>query len=243
MPPSSAPSTGRANPRGPAPTPPLCCARAWLGRNALRIYGVLAFAYLFAPIAYITVFSFNDGGKSNLVWRGFTLKNWANPCGAPGRLPGRRQQPEDRPHRPRSSRRSSARWWRSPWPGTGSAAGPPTNLLIFLPMATPEVVLAASLLTLFLQTGADRHHARHDDDHHRARHVLHQLRRGHGQGPDRRASTRGWSRRRRTCTRTSRRRSAGSRCRSSRRASPAARCWRSACPSTTSSSPTSTPAT
>jgi spermidine/putrescine transport system permease protein len=125
-------------------------ARRWLGRNALRIYGAIAFAYLFTPIAYITVFSFNDGGKSNLIWRGFTLKNWANPCGAPdvctavgnslkigviatlvATVLGTMVAFAIGRHRFR-----------------GRTA---TNLVIFLPMATPEVVLAASLLTLFLQ--------------------------------------------------------------------------------------------
>ena len=44
-----------------------------------------------------------------------------------------------------------------------------TNLLIFLPMATPEVVMGSSLLTLFLAIGrADRR----TDDPHRAHHVL-----------------------------------------------------------------------
>ena len=129
-------------------------ARRWLGANALRIYGVLAFAYIFTPIAYIAVFSFNDGGKSNLVWRGFTLENWADPCGAPevctavvnsvqigllatavSTVLGTMIAFALARHRFRG--RSS------------------TNLLIFLPMATPEVVLAASLLTLFLNLGAE----------------------------------------------------------------------------------------
>jgi len=65
---ASAPAAGR----GPAPSAPvLLRVRRWLGRNALRIYGAIAFTYLFTPIAYITVFSFNNGGKSNLVWRSF----------------------------------------------------------------------------------------------------------------------------------------------------------------------------
>jgi spermidine/putrescine transport system permease protein len=138
-------------PRPPAPVAPVAVrARRWLGRNALRIYGAVAFAYLFTPIAYITVFSFNDGGRSNLVWRGFTLKNWANPCGAPdvcaavgnslkigitatviATILGTMVAFALGRHRFR-----------------GRTA---TNLVLFLPMATPEVVLAASLLTLFLQ--------------------------------------------------------------------------------------------
>ena len=55
----------------------------WISRNLIRIYAVLAFIYLFIPVAYTFVFSFNDSGKSNLVWQGFTLDNWRNPCGAP----------------------------------------------------------------------------------------------------------------------------------------------------------------
>ena len=55
----------------------------WIGRNLIRIYAVFAFAYLFIPVAYTFAFSFNDSGKSNLIWKGFTLDNWQNPCGAP----------------------------------------------------------------------------------------------------------------------------------------------------------------
>ena len=69
------------------------------------------------------------------------------------------------------SRPSSARWRRSRWP---SPVPWPfgTNLLIFLPMATAEVVLGASLLTLFLDIGID---ARVLDDRHRPRDVLHRF--------------------------------------------------------------------
>jgi spermidine/putrescine transport system permease protein len=44
----------------------------WISRNLIRIYAGLAFIYLFIPVAYTFVFSFNDSGKSNLVWQGFT---------------------------------------------------------------------------------------------------------------------------------------------------------------------------
>ena len=58
-------------------------ASRWFSRNLIRIYATLAFIYLFIPVAYTFAFSFNDAGKSNLVWQGFTLNNWKNPCGAP----------------------------------------------------------------------------------------------------------------------------------------------------------------
>ena len=124
----------------------------WLRRNALRIYGVVAFGYIFLPVAYVTVFSFNDGGKSNIVWRGFTLDNWTHPCGSADVCSAVGN----------SLRIGLLSTLLSTVFGTMIAFAltrhrfrgrTGTNLLIFLPMATPEVVLAASLLTLFLNLG------------------------------------------------------------------------------------------
>ena len=121
----------------------------WLRRHALHIYGVLAFAYIFTPIAYVTVFSFNRPTRTNLTWQGFTLENWQNPCAAP----------EVCTAVGNSLKIGLASTLVATVLGTmiafalqrhrfrGRAA---TNTLIFLPMATPEIVLAASLLTLFL---------------------------------------------------------------------------------------------
>ena len=59
-----------------------------------------------------------------------------------------------------------------------------TNLLVFLPMSTPEIVLGASLLTLFLNTTASSSSG--SDDLHRARDVHRQLHRRDREGaPDR----------------------------------------------------------
>lgn len=132
------------------PTLPLgAVISRWIGRNLIRIYMVVAFTYLFIPVAYTFAFSFNDSGKSNLVWKGFTLDNWANPCGAPEVC---------------SALGNSIKIGllattfatilgtmiafaigRHAFKGRSSS-----NLLIFLPMATPEIVLGASLLSLFL---------------------------------------------------------------------------------------------
>ena len=123
--------------------------RRWLGANALRIYGVIAFAYLFTPIAYVTIFSFNIPGRNNLTWRGFTLENWKDPCGAP----------EICTAVGNSLKIGFTATLIATVLGTMIAFAlsrhrfhgrSTTNLVIFLPMATPEVVLAASLLTLFL---------------------------------------------------------------------------------------------
>jgi spermidine/putrescine transport system permease protein len=124
-------------------------ARRWLGRNAIRIYAVIAFAYLFVPVAYTLVYSFNDSGKSNIAWRGFTLDKWKNPCGAPDVCPALGN----------SLKIGVLATLIATVLGTMIAFAlarhrfrgrTATNLTIFLPMATPEVVLGASLLALFL---------------------------------------------------------------------------------------------
>ena len=121
----------------------------WFGRNAIRIYAVIAFTYLFIPVAYTFVFSFNDSRKSNLVWQGFTWANWQNPCGAP----------EICTALGNSIKIGFLATLFSTILGTMIAFAigryhfkgrSTTNLLIFLPMATPEIVLGASMLSLFL---------------------------------------------------------------------------------------------
>ena len=121
----------------------------WFSRNLIRIYAGLAFIYLFIPVAYTFAFSFNYAGKSNLVWQGFTLDNWKNACGAP-------QVCESVANSLKIGVLSTVvatilgtmiafAIGRHKFKGRST-----TNLLIFLPMATPEVVLGASLLAMFL---------------------------------------------------------------------------------------------
>jgi spermidine/putrescine transport system permease protein len=121
----------------------------WIGRNLIRIYAVFAFTYLFIPVAYTFAFSFNDSGKSNLIWKGFTLDNWQNPCGAP----------EVCTALANSVKIGFLATFFSTILGTMIAFAigrysfkgrSTSNLMIFLPMATPEIVLGASLLSLFL---------------------------------------------------------------------------------------------
>ena len=132
------------------PTLPLgAVISRWIGRNLIRIYMVFAFTYLFIPVAYTFAFSFNDSGKSNLIWKGFTFDNWTNPCGAP----------EVCSALGNSIKIGFLATIFSTILGTmiafaigrhafkGRSA---SNLLIFLPMATPEIVLGASLLSLCL---------------------------------------------------------------------------------------------
>ena len=123
--------------------------RARFGSALVPTIAVLGIAYLLVPIAYTVAFSFNDGGKRNLVWRGFTLDNWRNPCGAPQVCEAFRNSLEV----------GVLATVVSTALGTllaialvryrfrGRAL---VNLLIFLPMSTPEVVIGAALLSQFL---------------------------------------------------------------------------------------------
>ena len=59
----------------------------WIGDRFAMIAALLVLFYLFLPVLYTFVFSFNDYTKSNITWNsaaGPTLKHWQNPCGAPG---------------------------------------------------------------------------------------------------------------------------------------------------------------
>ena len=127
-------------------------ATRWFSRNLIRIYAVIGFAYLFLPIIYTFVFSFNRSKKSNLVWVGFTLNNWKNPCGAPDVCNALGN----------SLKIGVLATFFATVLGTLMAFAmgryafkgrSVVNILIFLPMATPEIVMGASLLTMFISFG------------------------------------------------------------------------------------------
>jgi spermidine/putrescine transport system permease protein len=131
-------------------------ARAWrlAKRHALTVYALLVVAYLLLPIAVVILFSFNaPKGRFNFVWQGFTLDNWIHWDAVLGI---------------RSAVVTSLEIGllstlvatalgtliamaivRHHFVGRSS-----TNVLVFLPMSTPEIVLGASLLTLFLNSTA-----------------------------------------------------------------------------------------
>jgi spermidine/putrescine transport system permease protein len=123
--------------------------RRWLSKNLIKIYAFLAFVYLFIPIAYTMAFSFNDAGKSNLVWQGFTFDNWKNPCGAPQvcEAVGNSLKIGVISTLLATALGTMIAFALGRYKFKGRTS---TNLLIFLPMATPEVVLGASLLAMFL---------------------------------------------------------------------------------------------
>ena len=125
----------------------------WVREHLIAAYGIAALLYLFTPIAILALFSFNKPvGRQNSTWNEFSLDAWTDICRDPticsalgtslsiaiqatvfatilGTL-------------------ISFALVRHRFRGRSS-----TNLLIFLPMATPEVVMGASLLALFLNLG------------------------------------------------------------------------------------------
>ncbi len=125
-------------------------ALAFARRNVLTAYAMLAFAYLLLPIGVVIAFSFNEPkGRFNYTWQGFTFDNWRNWDAIPGLVDAMRISIEVAAI---SSVVATALGTlialalvRYGFRGRGT-----TNLLIFLPMSTPEIVLGASLLALFL---------------------------------------------------------------------------------------------
>jgi len=119
-------------------------------RHLLTVYAILAFAYLLVPIGVVILFSFNDpAGRFNYTWQGFTLDHWRNWNGVPGLSDAMVLSIEIALV---ASIVATALGTlialalvRYGFRGRGG-----TNFLIFLPMATPEIVLGASLLTLFI---------------------------------------------------------------------------------------------
>jgi spermidine/putrescine transport system permease protein len=118
--------------------------------HVLTVYSLLAFVYLMLPIGVVIAFSFNNPqGRFNYVWSGFTLDNWKNWDGVPGLRSAMVLSLEIAVL---ASLIATALGMlialalvRYGFRGRGV-----TNLLIFLPLSSPEIVLGASLLTLFL---------------------------------------------------------------------------------------------
>jgi spermidine/putrescine transport system permease protein len=131
-------------------------SRLWrfVKHHSLTVYALLVCAYLMLPIFVVIMFSFNaPEGRFNYVWSGFTFDNWLNwngPLGIQDAIVT-------------SIQVGVLATIVATILGTLMAMGivryyfrgrGATNLLVFLPMSTPEIVLGASLLTLFLNTTA-----------------------------------------------------------------------------------------
>lgn len=127
-----------------------------VGRWSLTAVAVAGFVFLFIPIAGIIAFSFNDpAGKFNIVWNGFTLDNWRDPF-KPGPLTDAMFL---------SLRVAAIASVIATILGSLIAlalvryrfrGGALINLLLVLPLTTPEIVMGSSLATLFFDLGVDK---------------------------------------------------------------------------------------
>lgn len=125
----------------------------WLGRHLILIIGLLVLLYMLTPVLVIMLMSFNDpASRSSYTFDGFTLHNWTHIC-----------EPYDMcASVGRSIAIALAATAVATLLGTlmafamvrhrfrGRAAA---NVFIFLPMATPEIVMGSSLLALFVNAG------------------------------------------------------------------------------------------
>jgi spermidine/putrescine transport system permease protein len=119
-------------------------------RHLLDVYALLALVYLFLPISVVVAFSFNNPlGRFNYTWQGFTLSNWTHPFSYPGIQHALVVSIEIALLSAivATALGTFIALALVRYKFRGSAT---TNLLIFVPMATPEIVMGASLLTLFL---------------------------------------------------------------------------------------------
>ncbi|MEY2778584.1 MAG: hypothetical protein RL008_680, partial [Actinomycetota bacterium] len=122
----------------------------FIRERVLQVFSILIIVYLMLPLAVIILLSFNKPkGRQNTSWNEFSLDAWTNIC---------------RDQTICTSFATSIRIGllvtiistiigtmisfaliRHRYKGRGA-----TSLLVFLPLATPEVILGASLLALFL---------------------------------------------------------------------------------------------
>ncbi|HEX5588977.1 MAG TPA: ABC transporter permease [Candidatus Limnocylindrales bacterium] len=141
--------TGRATERPPSRARAIA---AWINHRLVPLFTVIAILYLLTPIFVMIAFSFNDPpGRFNFVWGNFSLGAWARPFERLG---------------------LQEALVNSLIVGIGSTivatvlgtlvalalarydfrGNRAVGSLIFVPMATPEIVMGASLLTLFVGT-------------------------------------------------------------------------------------------
>jgi spermidine/putrescine transport system permease protein len=125
----------------------------WLREHGIQIFAGLAIAYTLIPIAVIAVFSFNDpAGKFNFTWEGFTLEHWQNAFSLPDLNDALLT----------SLKLAALSTVISTILGTLIAMAlvryeffgrKTANFLIVIPMTSPEVVIGAALLSMFLIYG------------------------------------------------------------------------------------------
>lgn len=129
--------------------------RPW-GTYVLYVVTALGFLYLFVPLFTIAQFSFNDQkGKFNTRWNGFTLHNWTNAFESSGYTDALKE----------SVKVALVACVLATVLGAMVAlaisryrmkGGAFVNLMLVIPLTTPEIVMGASLFTLFFNQGVAR---------------------------------------------------------------------------------------
>jgi spermidine/putrescine transport system permease protein len=125
----------------------------WVGDHAVMAVAIVVLLYMFLPIFFVGLMSFNQpASRLSYSFDAFTLDNWTNPCAPSGMCSAV----------VKSLQIGFLATIGATVLGTliafalvrhrfrGRSA---TSLLIFLPMATPEVVMGSSLLALFSSAG------------------------------------------------------------------------------------------
>ena len=130
--------------------------RGRLARWALNGVAALALVYLFAPIAWIVAFSFNEpNGRYNIVWQQFTFDNWADPFSNEALTSSFTTSLEIAALSTLIATVLGSlialALSRYRFRGVGGY-----SLFLVLPLTTPEVVLGSSLATLFLDWDVTR---------------------------------------------------------------------------------------
>jgi spermidine/putrescine transport system permease protein len=117
---------------------------------ALGVWSALALLYLFIPVFIVVLFSFNDNkGRFNFTWQGFTLRHWEHPFADPDLAKALTTSLEI----------AVIATFIATALGTFMAMAlvryrfrgrATVDFFVFMPLSSPEVVLGAALLALFL---------------------------------------------------------------------------------------------
>jgi spermidine/putrescine transport system permease protein len=121
-----------------------------IGRWALNLFAGAVLVYLFVPIAWIVLFSFNQpAGNYNIVWQNFTLDNWKDPFSetalTDALIVSLKVAAVSTAISAVLGSLIALALARYRFRGSGGF-----NLFLVLPLTTPEIVLGSSLLTMFL---------------------------------------------------------------------------------------------
>ncbi len=127
-----------------------------MSRALLLGFTALVVIFLFAPIAVMIIFSFNDpAGRQNITWQGFTIQNyfdlWSRPQITGPMVTSLAVAVVSTVLATAFGTMIALALTRYRFRGKGAL-----NLLIFIPMTAPEIILGASLLTMWISIGVPR---------------------------------------------------------------------------------------